>query len=219
MKNHSVAIVSLFAFFAGWCQNSNFSMDVSQLRAETVYFPIEGSPYYDDTYRIGEVYFRGERYTLFFRYNALRDRVELKDRTKQLFHMQKDAILEPTFGGKTYKYIYYYENDELKRGYLVPLVKGAVTLYYKPKKEFIQARPPENGYHGFRPPQYKDVSAYFLQFNKELPKPVKLSRKALLQQLNGDVKDLDEYIQVQELNLKEENDVIKLVSYYNRTVG
>jgi hypothetical protein len=134
MKNRSFILVSLFAFFAGWCQNSNFAMSVSQLKAETVYFPIQGSPFYDDTYRLGKVYFRGERYMLFFRFNALKDRIELKDRTKQLFHLQKEAILEPTFGGRTYKYIYYYEDDELKQGYMVPLVKGPVTLYYKPKK-------------------------------------------------------------------------------------
>lgn len=216
MKNYALTILFSFLFFAGRCQNANFTMDVSQLRAETVYVPIEGSPYYDDIYRLGEVYFRGERYTLFFRFNALKDRVELKDRTKRLFHMQKDAILEPTFGGRTYKYIYYYDNDELKQGYLVPLVNGTVTLYYKPKKEFIQAKSPESGYQEFSPPQYKDVSAYYLQFNKELPKPVKLSRKALLDKLNGNVKDLDKYIQVQELNLREEKDVVKLVSYYNR---
>lgn len=219
MKSLALTIVSLLAFVAGWCQNANFSMDVSQLRAETTYFPIQGSPYYDDTYRLGEVYFRGERFKLFFRFNALKDRVELKDRTTRLFHMQKDAILEPTFGGKTYKYIYYYDSDELKRGYLVPLVRGPVTLYYKPKKEFVQAKPPENGYHAFRAPEYKDVSAYYLQFDKELPKPVKLSRRDLLQKLNGNVKDLDKYIQVQELNLREEKDVIKLVSYYNRMEG
>jgi hypothetical protein len=219
MKNRSFILVSLFAFFAGWCQNSNFAMSVSQLKAETVYFPIQGSPFYDDTYRLGEVYFRGERYMLFFRFNALKDRIELKDRTKQLFHLQKEAILEPTFGGRTYKYIYYYEDDELKQGYMVPLVKGPVTLYYKPKKVFIQAKSPENGYQGFSPPHYKDVSSYYLQVDKDLPKPVKLSRKALLETLNGNVNGLDQYIEEQELNLRQEADVIKLIGYYNRSAG
>ena len=199
-------------------QNSNFSMDVSQLRAETVYFEIQGTPYYDENYRLGHVHFKGEDYTLFFRYNALRDRIELKDRTKRLFHMQKDAILEPTFGGKTYKYMYYAEGEGLERGYLIPILKGKVSLYYKPKKVFIQAQSPDHGYHSFSPPHYKDVSVYYLQFGNELPQPVKLSRNTFLNKLADGDTELKEYIRTQELDLRQENDAVKLLGYYNRTI-
>ncbi len=126
-----------------WAQNGNFAMDVSQLRAETVYYDAKGSPYYDDVYRLGHVYFRGERYNLFFRFNALEGRVELKDRTKQLFFMNKDVLLEPTFGGRTYKYLYYLQDDNLKRGYLVRMVHDEnVSFYFRPHKVYYRSPQP-----------------------------------------------------------------------------
>lgn len=217
MKPFNLASALFFLTLTAWSQNSNFTMDVSQLRSETVYFDIEGSPYFDDVYRLGQVYFRGEKYLLFFRFNALEDRVELKDRTRRLFHLQKNAILEPTFDGKTYQYLYYLEGDALERGYLVPLVKGKeLTLYFKPRKVYEQAKSPAHGYEGFTPPKYRDVSGYFLQYGRELPRPLKLGKRQVLEVLKDKETEIESYVLQQQLDLRKEADVVRLLHHYNR---
>jgi len=217
MRQYISFSIFLLLAITGWSQNANFTMDVSQLRAETVYYDIKGSPYYDDTYHLGHVYFRGEKYILFFRFNALEDRVELKDRTRRLFFMHKDAILEPTFGGKTYKYLYYLQDDSLKRGYLVRLVNGeTVSLYFKPHKVYKQANSPDHGYEGFEKPEFQDASGYYIQFGQQLPQEIKMGKRHLLKLLKGKEAELEHYIKQQELNLRQEKDVIKLINYYNR---
>ena len=217
MRKICTAFILFFLTVSAWSQNGSFTMDVSQLRAETVYFDIEGSPYIDDVYRLGHVFFRGEKYTLFFRFNAFEGRVELKDRTKRLFFLQKDNILEPTFGGRSYKYLFYSEGDALKRGYLVPLASGEkVTLYLKPHKIYVEAKSPDNGYVAFTKPRYEDVSGYYLQYGKELPQAIKLGKRNLLAMLKGKETELQHYIRQQELDLRKEKDVIQLIQYYNR---
>lgn len=217
MKAISLLTLSLLAL-SGWSQNDNFSMDVSQLRAETAYFDIEGSPYLDDTYRLGHIFFRGEKLIFFFRFNALEDRVELKDRTTQLYHLQKNFILEPSFGAKTYKYVYYLEDEnDLKKGYMVLLKKGEkISLLFKPKKIFKQAESPDHGYDTFSPPKYENVSQYYYQRGKELPRPVRLGKGPLLRLLKDKETELLKYITQQELDLSREQDAVQLIQYYNR---
>lgn len=223
----TLAMVSLLlATFSAWSQfggyalsqNNNFTMDVSQLRAETVYFEINGSPYFDETYRLGHIYFKGEKLIFFFRYNALEDRVELKDRTTQLYHLQKKYILEPTFAGKTYKYMYYLKaDDKLERGYMVLLEKGdKLSFYHKPRKAFKQAESPDNGYEVLDRPVFQDVSGYYYQHGSELPKPINLRKRALLDLLSDKKSEMLKYISQQELNLSKEDDVVRLIQYYNR---
>lgn len=71
MKTISLVAFS-FLVVSAWSQNDNFSMDVSQLRAETIHFDIIGSPYFDETYRLGHIYFKGEKLTFYFRFNPAR---------------------------------------------------------------------------------------------------------------------------------------------------
>lgn len=199
-------------------QNDNFTMDVSQLRAETVHFEIKGSPYFDETYRLGHIFFKGEKLIFFFRYNALEDRVELKDRTTQVYHLQKKFILEPIFGGKSYKYMFYLEEDDrLERGYMVLLEKGEkLSLYHKLRKEFKQAEAPDHGYDVLNRPVFQDVSGYYYQHGNEVPRPLKLRKAALLKLLSDKKMEMLQFISQQELNLSNESDVRKLIQYYNR---
>jgi len=225
MKTISL-VVLFFLAVSAWSQstsfnlsqNNNFTMDVSQLRAETLHFDIIGTPYYDETYRLGHIYFKGEKLTFFFRYNALEDRVELKDRTTRLFHLQKDYLLEPTFGNKSYKYLYYlHDEDDLRKGYMVLLEKGnKISLYIKPRKIFKQADSPDHGYDSFSPPKYEDASGYYYQYGKDYPRPTKLGKGPLLRLLKDRKLEMLEYISQQELDLNKEQDVVQLIQYYNR---
>jgi hypothetical protein len=189
---------------------------LSQLTFPMVEVPIEGNPYYDEAYRLGEVFFEGEKYRFFFRYNALRDRIELKDASKRLFHLQKNEIIEPKFGGKIYQLKSYYSEDTLRKGYFVPLNKGNTVLYFKPKKVFIQAKKPDNGYETYMPPYYRDISTYYVQFNNYLLRPIELTRRSFLNMFHSRRPEIEEYARRNELDYRDKRDAVILVNYYNR---
>jgi len=181
--------------------------------------PIIGNPYYEEEYRLGEVTFEGEVYRFYFRFNALRDRVELKDASTRLFHLQKNEIIEPTFGGKTYQLKSYYEGDTLRIGYFIPLNQGKAKLYFKPKKEFIQAKKPDNGYEPYKPPHYKFFATYYIQFDNNLPLTIELKRKSILRTFESRRSEIEEYVKRNQLDYKIEKDVAMIVNYYNRLIS
>jgi hypothetical protein len=199
-----------------WAQSPSVPGYLSQLTFPMVEVDVEGSPYYNDSYRLGQVFFEGEKHTFFFRFNAFKDRIELKDRTMRLYHLKKNEIIEPVFGGKIYQLKSYFEDEVLKLGYFIPLNKGKAVLYIKPKKVFVQAKKPDNGYGEYTPPHYKDVSGYYLQLGNSLPSPIKLSKRSILNVLGAKHEDLEEYSNRNQLDLRNEKDVVRLFNFYNR---
>ena len=201
---------------AVWAQSPSVPGYLSQLTFPMVEVDIEGTPYYNEAYRLGQVIFEGEKHTFFFRFNAYKDRIELKDRTKRLYHLKKNEIIEPVFGERIYQLRNYLEDDVLKLGYFIPLNRGEAILYFKPRKIFVQAEKPDNGYGEYSPPYYKDVSGYYVQLGNSLPSPIKLSRRSIMNVLGAKHEDLKEFTNRNQLDLRNEKDVVRLFNFYNR---
>jgi len=218
MKNYGCLLLIILLQGALHAQGSAPGY-LSQLTFPMEEVPILGNPYSDEEYRLGEVAFEGEVYRFYFRFNALRDRVELKDASTRLFHLQKNEVIEPTFGGKTYQLKSYYEGDSLRHGYFVPLYKGKITLYLKPKKVFVQAKSPDNGYDSYKPPRYKDASCYYMQFGKYLPIPFELSRKSFRKTFESRYTEVEAYVKRNQLDFKNEQDAIRIVKYYDQLIA
>jgi hypothetical protein len=216
MQKFIPLVIFTFILYQGGAQGSPGPGYLSQLTFPMVEVPIEGNPYYEETYRLGEVFFEGETFRFFFRYNALRDRIELKDASKRLFHLQKNEIIEPKFGGKIFQLKSYYVEDTLRKGYFIPLNKGNTILYFKPRKVFVQAKKPDNGYETYKPPYYRDVSTYYVQFNNYLLRPVELTRRSFLNMFHARRSEIEEYARRNELDYRDERDAVILVNYYNR---
>ena len=178
-------------------------------------FEVLGSEYDKEEYQIGKVLFEGEVQTFYFRFNSFRDRVELKDRSERVFHLKKNPALQPFFGGKIYMLLHYNDEDGmLKMGYFVPLNRGKVVLFYKPRKIFQQASRPVNGYDNFHDPEIKDVSAYYIRIDEYI-KPIKLRRRILLKTLDKHPAEIRKFLSNQHPDLKSEKGALALIKYYN----
>jgi hypothetical protein len=215
MRDRIIPIISILLCGFINAQNPPGPGYLSQLTFPMVEVPIEGNPYLEEEYRLGEVVYEGETFRFYFRFNALRDRIELKDASTRLFHLQKNEIIEPKFGGKLYQLKNYYEQDTLRKGYFVPLNIGDAILYFKPKKVLVQAKKPDNGYEAYNPPHFRDVSSYYIQFNNYLPRPVQLNRRSFLNTFESRRSELEEYAYRNQLDYRKERDVIILVNYFN----
>ena len=178
--------------------------------------PIEGTPFLDDVYKKGETRINGKvQRTALMRYNALNDYVELLDENNQPRKLLRRNNIIAVFDGNTYLISKYKSNGKLRSGYFNPLTTGNTILYYRPKKKFVQAEKPDNGYDEYDPPTYKDVSSYYIKHGSLAAEEVKLTKRALLKALGDKSNELRAFILDHGLNLKKRTDAIKLINYYN----
>lgn len=187
-----------------------------QFHVYNVEVPIEGTPYINEIYKQGETVINGKSRTVaLMRYNAFNDAVELLDENQKPRKLLRRKNIAANFDGKTYMVMEYIKGGTTRLGYFNPLNQGEAKLLYKPKKEFIQARNPENGYDTYHPPTYKDASTYYLKVGDNAAKQIRLGRRILLKELKDQRGALKKYILEHDLNLKKEADVIRLLKFYN----
>lgn len=177
---------------------------------------IQGSPYINEVYKKGETIINGKsRTSALMRYDAYHDAVEILDENRKARKLLRRPSIMAVFDGKTYEVLEYKEGKQVKMGYFNPLNQGHTQLLFKPKKKFVQAEKPENGYDDYDPPVYKDISAYFIKREGQSATMIKLNKKGLLKALNDQEALLKKFIKKHSLDLKKETHAIRLIQYYN----
>lgn len=179
--------------------------------------PIEGTPYINEIYKKGETLINGKTKTAaLMRYNALNEAVEILDpnqnKPRKLLRRKNIAA---SFDGKTYVVQDYKDGDRVKSGYFNVLNKGKSALLYRPKKEFVQAENPDNGYDVYEPPHYRDVSEYYIKNGDKPAELVKLRKKTILKAIDVNTSLIKPFIKKHKLDLKKVDDLIQLIDYCN----
>jgi hypothetical protein len=179
--------------------------------------PIDGTPFVNEIYKKGEALINGKKQaTVLMRYNACTDAIEILGENQKPSMLFRRKNIVATFDGKTYKIINYVMSGKQKEGYFNPLNEGKVILYFRPKKRFIPAEYPDHGYDTFKRPIYKDLSSYYIQNGENMDaKEIKLTKKHILKSLGERSSEITKFVSDQNLNLKLEKDVIRLLDFYN----
>jgi len=177
--------------------------------------PLKGTPYYEETFKTGHVALNGQTTVLKFRLNAYEGRIEIEDKNGKHFQLPSEKGQEVVFGGKTFRWMPYFDNDVLKEAYFIPLVSGKVSLFYMPRKTFRQAEMPAHGYDPFKPAVYEDTSTYYIQEGAGQARPIRLANRPLLKFLNSRKNELKPYIKSHSPDLSTQEGAIALLTYYN----
>ncbi len=178
--------------------------------------PIEGSAYVNDLYTQGVVFVGGiSKREALMRYDAYNEAVELLDENGRARKLLRRKNIKAIFDDTTYEVIEYLADSKIKFGYFNPLNAGYAVLYFRPKKIFLQAENPDNGYDTYDPPRYEDMSSYYLKRGNQPAMEVKLHKRHLLRTLVQNTDEVNKFIKTYQLNLKNETDVIRLLDHYN----
>ena len=137
---------------------------------------IKGSPYFTPNFSPGQIRHKNDLIseTLFLRYNAFNDEVEIASSTHQT--IAKEALLKRNdivcvIGEETYLYIPYLNNrKKLTLGYLIPCyVHENVKIFKRKKKNYLEATQPRTSLEQAFPPRFVDEIQYFLSLNEGTP--------------------------------------------------
>lgn len=177
--------------------------------------PIEGSQYVNEIYKKGETLMGEKTQTsALMRYDAYNEVVEILDKGEPRELLRRKSI-KAIIDDVVYEVVEYKEAGRIKLGYLNPLNDGETILYYRPKKQFVQAKNPENGYEDYQPPTFLDVSMFYIKKGDKPAEKVSLNKGRILRTLADQKSVLKKFIEEHDLNLNKVEDAAKVLAYYN----
>ncbi len=187
----------------------NESMGNNQLPPD-----VEGSPYYDENFRRGRIQIGDTAYAAMLRYNAYTDQIEMNE-MGQVRELLKRDYISAEIGEDRYAIRSYQEQAGVKQGYFLILAEGKADLLLRRTKDLMGAREAATPYGKDQPARFNDLSNFYLATNGEPAQRIRLRKKDLKEHLSEDWGALETYEKKNGLDLKTEQGVIQLLSYYN----
>lgn len=184
-------------------------------------FDTKGTPFYNDKFILGSLLNENKVLVsnIALRYNAFRDQFEVKQSLNQS-NENIQAVIKRTdilvkMGDDVFTYIVTPEGTT--KGYFDILFEGKkFSVFKKISKKFIEGITPVNTMKSTSPNRYVDEVDYFLVGENNDFKELSNSKNKRLKAIGGDKrKELKKYAKENNLNVKEEADLIKVVEYYN----
>jgi hypothetical protein len=176
---------------------------------------VQGSPYVNEEFVIGKVFVRDDApYNGVLRYNAYSDGIEMKTAEGVITLLKRD-YLKATIDGKLYLIENYKKDGAIRKAYFVELNKGKARLLLRQAKKFVAARAASSSYSQDKPAKFEDEISYYIITEGNAAIETRLRVKDVLAALPDHQKELAAYVKKNKLKLKEEGEVIELLTYYN----
>ena len=229
-KTLSIIAISIFCFNPMYAQQAysatpetgimNFVTSNTEIESSKT----KGTPYLNEEFVHGEVIVNDKVELIGkMRYNAYNNEVEILDDISKdsYFSLLKRAYIRTEIGGKKYVIYTYQDADgSVRTSYFMDLNNGDVKLLFKPEAILKQARRPSTSYEKYVPPTYVWNSSYYIlnQSNSDAEnhaKKIRLTKKNILNVTGAKKEEMKEYVKENNLNLRQEKDVISFLDYFN----
>ncbi len=172
-------------------------------------YSVQGHQYYENENKLASVYVNGKKSRrTFVRYNALNDEIEVTEIFNILKKENINVVLDEG-------YIYKVLDFEGTKQFFVFLKEGKNSLVMKVEKKIKEGKDAIGGYEQTTNDKYVEKRSYFiLKTGGDLFK-IKLKQKDILKVLGDKKTEIEKYASSKKLNFKKEEDLIKIVGYYN----
>jgi hypothetical protein len=178
---------------------------------------VTGSPYFIEDFQRGSIFKRNIaiKRNVNLRYNASRDLFEIKFNQNQSKVLKQTEDIYVIINNKQFVYVPYSENPDINGYFEVLTDEGKLSLYKKYNKQFREGKKSINSMTTDIPATYQSKEILYLTNNDgeftELPN----SKNGKVKSFKSHHKLLKQYIKENNLNINKENDLVKLISYYN----
>ena len=175
---------------------------------------IAGSPYTDDKYKDGIIYYGTDKNQAApIRYNAYQDLIEYQQNGKALVLDANPGIKKVTVGGETF--VPLPNSDSKKLRYFAVLDSGKITLYSKKNIVFQPFKRGGKLDGSDQPAEFqKKPDTYYYQLGDGELKEID-NIKSLIAGLPDKQDELNQYVKKEKISAKKEKDLLQFVKYYN----
>ncbi|MEJ7643003.1 MAG: hypothetical protein WKF87_00275 [Chryseolinea sp.] len=178
--------------------------------------PVKGTPYMQEAYVDGVIYYASKNLTAPIRYNAYQDLIEYKQDGKALVLDANSKIQKVQLGDEAFVPQKYNLNGKSKLGYFALLDSGKVMLFAKRKIVFspVQKGRALDGV-GDMPAEFKRTADefYYRIGDGELQELSNI--KSMIATFPDKQSEVTQYAKKEKISPKKEKEVIMLVQYYN----
>lgn len=179
------------------------------------YSTIKGTPYLSDDFTQGEIYTKDSiLYKALLRFNIYEDEIEFKSDSVIRWIAEPQDIVYVKIDKSVFIYIHP-DKKRNKKGFYYELLEGGkCKLLLRRNAEFLPAEPAKP-YIDAKPARFSMInSTYFLQIDNGLPQSI-TNRKSIENAFPEKSSVITRYIKKEKISIKEKEDLIKLVKYYN----
>lgn len=181
---------------------------------EAKLYTIKGSPYDRPVFLLGGIY-NSEKALVTgipLRYNIFSDEIEIKDATSDEITA---LIKSPEYFVKINEELYLYVLGD-NGGYFKVLTDGkSYDLYKKSAVRYVEAVPTTDGYSRETPARFSRTDTYYIVSKSgsfyELPN----NRKRFTAIFSANQSKISDYLKKNKINLKQEEDMVKVITYIN----
>jgi hypothetical protein len=180
-----------------------------------------GSPYEYEDFKLGKVYYSNDYLGQFYyRYNIFSNEIEVKKTLleeevhKALIPDEKVALVLAS--ENEYRYLSFKTaKNEADKGYLKRILKGShYKLYKRTVVKYTEAKPAANSMVNPIPSKFTQFAEYYLQQDEGTIIEVPLKKNKFLKHFPSVIsEDLKSYLKVVQVDLTNENDLIKTITY------
>ena len=178
---------------------------------------VEGSQYLYETFTNGEIYTTPlVRFVdIPMRYNSFLDEIEVKLESEDVYIISDPGkLFKLTLGEEILQYTGYNSKDMQRRGYLFVLYSGQSTLYERKYKVYSSGTI-SNGIIPATPPHYSERLVEYYSACKGKAPELFNSKKSFLRLVITHKKEMEAFIKSEKINLRNPDDLIKSLSYYD----
>lgn len=183
---------------------------------------IQGSPYIIDIFQPVKVSVDVEK-IFNAKYNAVTDEVEVetgKNTIQSINKMIPGIAVTFLKDNKIYKGMTYLNEERNSvTGFLIPINEEnkRVKLFLKEKKIFIDRKPAKTSYEVTKLAKFERIDdSYYVAIDNEIAQPLSNKKKEVAALFQNHEKEVLNYINSERMNLKKQEDLIKLIAYINK---
>lgn len=185
---------------------------------------IQGSPYTSNTFSPTPLYYKDEKVgNIFYRYNALNEEIEImkanvEGETIRSLARDKDLNIRPNGKKMSFK-TFVTSKKRTTNGYLTELVNGnKYDLYKRIHVKYTQATASQNSFVKAIPARFTKFTEFYMQKEGVSRMDEVLAKKGKILKLVDDSQKeaAKQFIKENDLNFKEEADMIKFFEFLNQ---
>lgn len=184
---------------------------------------IQGSAYASDSFSPAKLLYKDEvESTVFYRYNAYMEEIEIKktnapDVEVQGLHRDKDIYVKQP-DGKTISFKTFIDKNGLtQNGYLTSLVDGNYKFYKRVDVKYTEGQKAQNSFVKAIPARFAQFTEYYLEVpGRNRIDEIKTSNRSLIKQMPEEKQvTLKNYLKTNNIKVKDESDIITVLNWLN----